>query len=125
MRNCERLSGRTGVDEPGDVKSAEQEDEGVNRAEDHERNRRLGRGQEWRHRIRSSQHAKDNPGLTADFSGEPAGENGNEGQRKAEERQPEQEMIALQPLLETQIGTEPSEPQHYHAASNHDPEAEE
>jgi len=44
--------------------------------------------QEWLIGIRGSQHSEDDPRLAADFSGEPAGNDRNEGQRKAEERQP-------------------------------------
>src|SRR5882762_4969625 len=72
-------------DEPVDVKRAKQEDEGVNRTEDRERDHRLARRQERRHSIRCSQNPIDYPRLTADLSGEPAGNDGNEGQRKAQE----------------------------------------
>ena len=79
---------RTDADEPIDVKSAKQENECVNRTEDGERDRRLGRGQEWRHGIRGSQHSIDHPGLTADLSGEPAGDDRNKGQWKARGKSP-------------------------------------
>src|SRR5438270_9706416 len=125
MRKLERLSRRTSANQPVDVKCAKQEDEGVDPAEDRERNRRLPRRQKWRHGIRGSQYAKDNPRLTAHFGGEPTGNDGNEGERKAEERQPKHEAIIRQAMLVTQIAAEPGEPQHHQPASHHEPEGEE
>src|ERR1700686_1919947 len=124
MRNLEQLSPRTGADKPVDVKCAEQEDEGVDRTEDDERDRRLARRQEWRHGIRGSQHSEDHPGLTADFSGEPTGNDRNEGQWKAQESQPKQGTNVSQAMLETQILAEQGEPKHPQATSHHDPKTE-
>src|SRR3977135_1835067 len=67
-RGLEQLASGTGADEAIDVKRAECEYEGVDRAEDHERDRRRAGRQEWRHGIRGSQHAMDPPGLGADYS---------------------------------------------------------
>src|SRR4030081_2375624 len=96
MRNLELLPRRTSADEPVDVKRAKQEDEGVNRTEDDERDRRLACRQEWRHRIFSPQHAIDHPRLTTDLSGEPAGNDRDEWQRKAQESRPKQRAIVRQ-----------------------------
>src|SRR5258708_5975231 len=111
-QSIEELASGACADQPINVKSAEREYEGVDRAKDHERDRRLARRQERRHGIGGSQNSINHPRLTADFSGEPAGEDRNEGQGEAQESRPKQESIALQALLETQIGTEPGEPQH-------------
>ena len=82
-RGLEQPANRARADEPIDVKHAECEYERIDRAEDQERDCRRARRQKWRHGIGGSQHAKDHPGLTADFSREPAGKNGNERQWKA------------------------------------------
>src|SRR5882762_8867861 len=56
------------ADESIDVKRTEEEDKGIDRTKDHERDcRRAGR-QERCHGVSGSQHSKDNPVLTADFS---------------------------------------------------------
>ena len=73
MRNHEWLPRWTGANESVDVKRTKQEDEGVNRAEDHERDRRLARRQEWRHGIRGSQHPKDDPGEQSRWQAEAKG----------------------------------------------------
>src|SRR5258708_11880247 len=78
-RGLEQPASGTCADEAIDVKRAECEYEGVDRAEDHERDRGFAFGQEWRHGIRGSQDSVDRPRLTADFSGEPAGKDRNEG----------------------------------------------
>src|SRR5882724_12894689 len=105
MRSLDQFSRGTDADEPIDVKRAKQEDEGVNRTEDRERDRRLARRQEWRHGIRCSQNPIDYPRLTADLSGEPAGNDCNEGQRKAQESQPKQRAVVRQAMPVTQIAT--------------------
>src|SRR6202007_2334343 len=105
-RGLEQPANGARADEPINVEHAEREYEGVHRAEDHERDRRRTRRQERRHGVRGPQHAKGYPGLTAHFSGEPAGENSNEGQRETQESRPKQESVALQALLETKIGNE-------------------
>src|SRR5713226_4747248 len=96
MGDIEQLSTRTCADEPVDVKRAKQEDERVNRTKDRERDRRLARRQERRHGIRGSQHSKDHPRLTADLSSEPAGDDRNKGQRKAQKSQPKQRTIVCE-----------------------------
>src|SRR5882672_6104103 len=101
MRSLDQFSRGTDTDEPVDIKRAKQEDEGVDRTEDRERDRRLARSQEWRHGIRCSQNPIDYPRLAADLSGEPAGNDRNEGQRKAEESQPQQRAIICQAVLVT------------------------
>ena len=82
---------RAGAQQPVDVEDAEGEDEAVDRAKDDERDRRRARRQERRHRVGGSQHAVDRPGLAPDLGGEPAGQDRDERQRKAEEDQPEQQ----------------------------------
>src|ERR1700722_9709245 len=116
MRDLEQLATGTGVDKPVDVKRTEQENESVDRAKDHKRDRRLTRGQERRHGIRSSQDSIDDPGLTTDFSGEPAGNDRNERQRKAQKRHPKQRTNVRQAVLETQIATDPGQRQHNQTA---------
>src|ERR1700685_2559552 len=125
MRDLEQLATWAGVDEPVDVKRTEQENESVDRTEDRKRDRRFTCRQERRHGIRGSQDSIDHPGLTTDFSGEPAGNDRNEGQRKAEERHPKQRTNVPQTMLKTQITTDPGQRQHNQAASDHNPEAEE
>src|ERR1700683_2504417 len=111
MRDIEQLATWAGVDKPVNIKRTEKEDERVHRTKDHKRDRRLTRGQERRHRIRGSQHSIDYPGLTTDFSGEPTGNDRNEGQRKAQERHPKQRTNVRQTMLETQIATDPGQRQ--------------
>jgi hypothetical protein len=125
IRSLEQLATGTRADKPVNVKRAEQEEEGVDRTEDHKRDRRRARRQERRHGLRGSQHAIDHPGLTADLSGEPAGDDRDERQRKAQESQPKQRAIVSQAVLVTQVATKPGEPQHHQTASHHDPKGEE
>ena len=100
-----QMSGRASPQEPVDVKNAESEDERVDGAEDDERDRRLARGQEWRHCVGRSQYAVDHPGLAAHFRRVPAGEDGNEGQREAEKHEPKHEAVPLDTISKTQVGS--------------------
>jgi len=70
-----------------------------------------------------SQDSIDHPGLTADFRGEPAGNDGDEGQRETQESRPKQRAIVCQAMPVAQIAAEPGEPQHQQTTSDHDPEA--
>jgi len=56
----------------------------------------------------------DRPRLTADFSGEPAGKDRNEGEWKLRKVSQSRSRLRSKAVPETQIGTQPGEPQHNH-----------
>ena len=70
------------------VEDTEREDEAIDRAKHDQRSRYRAGRQDWRHRVSGPQGAIYRPGLTPDFRRVPAGQDGDEGQRKAQKDEP-------------------------------------
>src|SRR5215469_15181338 len=101
-RRLNEMAERAGPQEPVDVENTEREDEAVDRAKDDERDRRRAGREKRRHRVRGPQEAVHRPRLTPDLRREPAGQDRDEWQWKAEECQPEQEAVLVEASLDAE-----------------------
>jgi hypothetical protein len=99
--------------------------ERVQGAEDNERNQSGASGQNRRQGIGRSKDPIDRPRLAPHLRGKPAGQDGDEGQGKAQEGEPQEGPVLLEAALAAQVRSDPGERQHEQTAPDHDSEGNE